>query len=250
MKNITFELQGVEYQLPNFMSIGDYVKIFKVKDLFEDEYFAIKLINIITGAPMDLLMKANRQVINNLSGELLKIIPTREPGFVDRFELDDVEYGFIPSWKDMSFGEFADLDTLMTKKPEDMLNYLHIITAILYRPITKVYSEHKFEIEEYNVHTMEIRAELFKNKLNVEYALGSQFFFIHFAKIYSKNTLTSSLSWMRISLIQIKFAWKWRKQIWKSLWRKNSDGTLFLTELQMMILQDTIKSLRKELSKP
>jgi hypothetical protein len=249
MKNITFELKGTEYTLPKYLTIGDYVKIFKVKNLFEDEYFAIKLINIITGAPMDLLLKANRQVINNLSGELLKIIPTREPSFVDRFELDGVEYGFIPSWKDMSFGEFADLDTLMTKKPEEMLNYLHIITAILYRPITKSKSEHKFEIEEYNVKLMEERAELFKNKLNVEYALGSQFFFIHFAKIYSKNILTSSMSWMRMSWIQIKFAWKWRKEIWKSLWRKNSDGTLFLTELQMMILQDTILSLRKELSK-
>lgn len=249
MKNITFELGGKEYQLPKYLTIGDYVKIFKVKDLFEDEYFSIKLINIITGAPMDLLMKANRQVINNLSGELLKIIPTREPGFVDRFELDGIEYGFIPSWKDMSFGEFADLDTLMTKKPEEMLNYLHIITAILYRPITKSKSEHKFEIEEYNVKTMEERAELFKQRLNVEYALGSQFFFIHFAKIYSRNTLTYSMSWMRVSWIQIKFVWKWRKQIWKNLWRKNSDGTLFLTELQMMILQDTIQSLRKELLK-
>jgi len=250
MKRITFELEGKEYKLPEYLTIGDYVKIFKVKDLFQDEYFAIKLINIITGAPMELLMKANRQVINNLSGELLKIIPTEEPMFVDRFTLENVEYGFIPSWKNMSFGEFADLDTLMTRKPEEMLNYLHIITAILYRPITKVKSKHKFEIEEYNVGSMEERAELFRDKLNVEYALGSQFFFIHFAKIYSRNTLISSKTWVKTSWMQIKFVWRWRKQIWKSLWRKNSDGTLFLTELQMMMLQDTIASLRKELLKP
>lgn len=57
MKKITFELEGVEYKLPYYLTIGDYVKIFKVKDLFEDEYFSVKLINIITGAPMELLMK-------------------------------------------------------------------------------------------------------------------------------------------------------------------------------------------------
>jgi len=250
MKKITFELEGKEYHLPYYLSIGDYVKIFKVKDLFQDEYFAIKLINIITGAPMELLMKANRQIINNLSGELLKIIPTREPEFADKFTLDGIDYGFIPSWKNISFGEFADLDTLMTKKPEDMLNYLHIITAILYRPITKNKGKHKFEIEEYNVPMMEERAELFKDKLNVEYALGSQFFFIHFARIYSRNTPTSLKTWMKVSWMQIKFVWRWRSQIWKSLWNKNSDGTLFLTELQMMTLQDTIASLRKELLKP
>jgi hypothetical protein len=250
MKKVTFELEGVEYKLPYYLTIGDYVKIFKVRDLFEDEYFSVKLINIITGAPMELLMKANRDVINTLSMELLKIIPTSEPAFADKFTFEGVEYGFIQSWKNISFGEFADLDTLMTKKPDEFLNYLHIITAILYRPITKYKGKHKFEIEEYNVHTMEERAELFKNKLNVEYALGSQFFFIHFARTSSQNTRISSKMWMKISWMQIKFVWRWRKRIWTNLWKKNSDGTWFLTELQMMILQDTIASLRKELSKP
>jgi hypothetical protein len=250
MKKITFELEGVEYKLPDYLTIGDYVKIFKVKDLFEDEYFAVKLINIITSAPMELLMKANREVVNTITNELIKILPIKESPFSDEFTFEGVEYGFIPSWKNMSFGEFADLDTLMTKKPEEFLNYLHIITAILYRPITKRKGKHKFEIEEYNVNTMEERAELFRNKLNVEYALGSQFFFIHFARIYSQNTPISLKNWMKISLTQIKFVWKWRKRIWKNLWKKNSDGTWFLTELQMMILQDTIASLRKELLKP
>lgn len=250
MKKVTFELEGVEYKLPYYLTIGDYVKIFKVKDLFEDEYFSVKLINIITGAPMESLMKANRDKINTLSMELLKIIPTQEPAFADKFTFEGVEYGFIQSWKNITFGEFADLDTLMTKKPEEFLNYLHIITAILYRPITKYKGKHKFEIEEYNVNTMEERAELFKNKLNVEYALGSQFFFIHFARTSFQNTQISSKMWMKISWMQIKFVWRWRKKIWTNLWKKNSDGTWFLTELQMMILQDTIASLRKELSKP
>ena len=250
MKKVTFELEGVEYTLPYYLTIGDYVKIFKVRDLFEDEYFSVKLINIITGAPMELLMKANRDVINTLSMELLKIIPTREPAFADKFTFEGVEYGFIQSWKNITFAEFADLDTLMTKKPDEFLNYLHIITAILYRPITKYKGKHKFEIEEYNVRTMEERAELFKDKLNVEYALGSQFFFIHFARTSFQNTRISSKMWMKISWIQIKFVWKWRKRIWTNLWKKNSDGTWFLIEYQMMMLQDTIVSLRKELSKP
>jgi hypothetical protein len=246
MKKITFELDGVEYKLPYYLTIGDYVKIFKVKDLFEDEYFSVKLINIITGAPMELLMKANRDVINTLSMELLKIIPTEEPAFADKFTFEGVEYGFIPSWKDMSFGEFADLDTLMTKKPEEFLKYLHIITAILYRPITKHKGKHKFEIEEYNVHTMEERAELFKNKLNVEYALGSQFFFIHFARIYSQNTPISLKSWMRISWVQLKMLWKMRKILMRGLLKRDLDGTWFLTELLKMTYQDIQKLQKKQ----
>ena len=35
------------------------------------------------------------------------------------------------------------------KKPEEMLDYIHIITAIMYRPIISEKTKHKFEIEEY-----------------------------------------------------------------------------------------------------
>jgi hypothetical protein len=45
MKEVTFELEGVEYQLPNKITIENYVKIFKIKELFSDQYFAAKLIN-------------------------------------------------------------------------------------------------------------------------------------------------------------------------------------------------------------
>lgn len=246
MKRITFELEGQEYKLPQFITIGDYVKIFKVKGLFDDEYFAAKLISIVTGAELNTLLEASREEIQFISEKILEVLPFEKPAFVDRFELDGVHYGFIPSWKKMSFGEFADLDTLMTKKPEDMLDYFHIITAILYRPITKQKSEHNFEIEKYNSDTMEERAELFKNKLDVEYSLGAQFFFIQFAENYSNYIPISSKLWMRMSWEQIKFVWRHRKLIWKSLLRKDLGGTLFLTELVTMTLQDMRKSQEKQ----
>jgi hypothetical protein len=204
----------------------------------------------LCGLQLEYIKGLSMDGYSQIKNELASFMQNVELPLQRFITIDGVEYGFITSWKKMSFGEFADLDTLMTKKPEEFLNYLHIITAILYRPITKYKGKHKFEIEEYNVHTMEERAELFKNKLNVEYALGSQFFFIHFARTFSQNTPISSKMWMKISWMQIKFVWRWRKKIWTNLWKKNSDGTWFLTELQVMILQDTIASLRKVLSKP
>jgi hypothetical protein len=177
MKRITFELQGQEYKIPQFITIGDYVKIFKVKGLFDDEYFAAKLISIVTGADLNVLLESSREEVQFISEKILEVLPFEKPAFVDRFELDGVHYGFIPSWKKMSFGEFADLDTLMTKKPEDMLEYFHIITAILYRPIIKQKSEHNFEIEKYNSDTMEERAELFKNKMPISLAYAYTLFF-------------------------------------------------------------------------
>lgn len=247
MNKVTFELEGKEYKIPTHLTINDYVKVFKVKDLFEDDYFAAKLISIITGADMTKLLEADREKVGYVFEQIYKILPLDKPGFLDKFTLDGVEYGFIPSWKKMSFGEFADLDTLMTKKPDEVLDYLHIITAILYRPITKSKSKHNFEIEKYNQNTMDERSELFKNKLDIEVALGAQFFFTQFARIYSNYTPISLKMWMKISWIQLRVVWKMRKLIWKRIvLRKDLDGSSFSTEFAQMILQDIQKLLIKQ----
>jgi hypothetical protein len=247
MNKVTFELEGQEYKIPTHLTINDYVKVFKVKDLFDDDYFAAKLISIITGADMTKLLEADREKVGYVFEQIYKILPLDKPGFLDKFTLDGVEYGFIPSWKKMSFGEFADLDTLMTKKPDEVLDYLHIITAILYRPITKSKSKHNFEIEKYNQNTMEERSELFKNKLDIEVALGAQFFFTQFARIYSNYTPISLKMWMKISWIQLSVVWKMRKLIWKRIvLRKDLDGLSFSTEFAQMILQDIQKLLIKQ----
>ena len=249
MRKVTFELDGKEYKIPQILTIENYVKIYKVKDLFDEEYFLPRLINILTDAPMDLLLKAERDKIQMLNKPLMDIFPSDKPVFLDRFELDGVQYGFLPSWKKMSFGEFADLDTLMTKKPEEMLDFIHIITAIMYRPIVKEISKHKFEIEEYDFNSTQERAELFKKKLDVEVSLGGQFFFTQFARNCFNPTQTSLWEWMKISRIQIRIAWKMRRQILKLIFKRRSDGISFLTDFQMMILQDMNKLLKEQLQK-
>jgi len=249
MKDIEFELEGVKYKLPKDLSIGTYVKIFKVKNLFDEDYFEPKLISIVTGADEKLLEDAPRVQISYLANEIAKLIPFERPTFVDRFILEGIEYGFIPEWKKMTFAEFADLDTLMNKKPEEMLDYLHIITAILYRPIVKQKSKHKFEIEKYDSDIMVERAELFKDKLDIEYSLGAQFFFIQFAKNFSLYTRISLTQTIKLSWMAMGFVRRNLKKIWNLISKKDLDGTQFSIELQTMILQDTIQFSKKQFLK-
>lgn len=242
MKEVKFEIEGVEYILPEHISIENYVKVFKIKDVFSDEYFAAKLLNILTGAPVEGLLEANFQQIDYLANYAMSLFPQDTPKFEDKFELDGVWYGFLPSWKKLSFAEYADLDTLMNKKPDDILDYIHYITAIMYRPIITDPESHDFKIEKYNSDTMGDRAELFKKKLNIKYFIGAQFFFIKFARKYFEAT-PQSLSTMSL-WTQIKFVWKWRKTIRTLLSKKGSDGSLSSTELLVMTLPNTKGSYR------
>jgi hypothetical protein len=234
---IKFKMNEVEYKLPEQLTIEHYVKIYKMQDLFEDEYFAAKLISLLTGAPQKELLEYDYQEINFLAAEILGMLPTA-PKFEDRFELDGIKYGFFPNWKDLTFAEFVDLDTLSSKKPDELLDSLHYLTAIMYRPITEERGEHDFDIEKYDVKTMKKRAELFKKKLNVRYVLGAQTFFTQLEKRFLGYSQLSSIK--KLSMMQkIKLIWSMRKMIIQTLFKKRTGGTSSSIDYLETILQNT-----------
>jgi len=235
---IKFKIDDKQYQLPNSISIDKYVKIYKAKELFTDEYFAAKIINIVCDTPLDDLLDSDYQEVNYLAAQILEMIPIDKPKFKDRFEIDGVHYGFFPTWKELSFAEFVDMDTISTKKPDDLLSMLHILAAIMYRPITEEKSHHDFQIEKYDVEKMKVRSEIFKHKLDISYVLGAQFFFINYAKKYSDYFLLSSMKTLSI-WTRIKLIWNLRKMIWKTLFKKSTDGSSLSTDSLKTILRNT-----------
>ena len=246
---IEFNLDGNDYEIKEYLSIGDYQKIFKVKDLFEDDYFKAKVVNLLTDCPMETLLEADNHKVDFLATSIFAMVPRQPINLIDRFTIDGIDYGYLPSYKKISFGEFVDLDTLLTKKPEEVIDFLHIITAIMYRPITKIKSKHQFEIEKYDAKTLEERAELFKQKLDIKFTLGGQFFFTQFAKNYSSYIPLSLRQKIRREWMMLKILWENRKLVWIFLSKRGSDGMLSSTELQMEILRNTLKSTRKTLLK-
>jgi hypothetical protein len=241
---IKIKVNEVEYKVPDFISIENYVKIFREKDLFSEDYFAAKIINKLTNCPIEDLLEGDAQEMNYVAAYIMSLIPTESPKFIDRFELDGVQYGFFPKWRDLTYAEFVDMDTISTKKPDELLNLLHILAAIMYRPIIKERSKHDFEIEKYDIETMKERSELFKKKLDIKYILGAQFFFINYAKTFSSYTQMSLMKKLPI-WTRIKLVWKLRKLIMSIAFKRRSVGSLSQTELLETILQSTITSTRK-----
>jgi len=241
---IKFKVDDTEYKVPNFISIENYVKIFRQKDIFSEDYFAAKIISEITNCPVEDLLEGDAQEMNYVAAYIMSLIPQETPKFIDRFELDGIHYGFFPKWRDLSYAEFVDMDTISTKKPDELLSLLHILASIMYRPIIKERTPHDFDIEKYDIELMKQRSELFKKKLDIKYILGAQFFFINYARIFSSYTQMSLMKkipmWTRIKLI-----WKMRKMIWTIVFKRRSVGLLSQTELLEMILENTTISTKK-----
>ena len=233
-----------EYSIPNYLNIDTYVKLYNIKDLFEDEYYEIKLVSLMTGAKTKDILNLPHTKIKSLSNYILSILPTTKFVFEDSFTLNDVEYGFIPEYKNMSFGEFVDLDTLLTKKPDEIMKQLHIIAAIMFRPIISKKSKHNYKIEDYDSEKVDERAELFNKELDIKYVLGGKYFFSKSVKTYSIPTQRFSIrKKLNTMLTTLKLYWKLRK-MFRS--KKHSDGSPLSIKSVETILQSTIQSLKKE----
>lgn len=117
-----------------------WLKIAEGKEL--DSFLQQKMVEIFCNIPLKKVLQIKASDINNICEELTKLF-NNEPKFIDRFTLNDKEFGFIPKLDDISFGEYVDLDTYLSDW--DLMNKA---IGVLYRPIT--YKKKKqYLIEEY-----------------------------------------------------------------------------------------------------
>lgn len=99
----------------------------------------------------------------------------------------EVEFGFIPDLKNLSFGEYIDLDRYIGDWPQ-----MHKAMAILFRPITAKKGEF-YEIEEYEG-SDKYAGHMLHMPANV--ALGALVFFYRLGMKLSKHTMNYSLKAM------------------------------------------------------
>ena len=92
------------------------------------------------------------------------------------FEIDEVEYGFLPNLDEITLGEWADIEHNIK---DGLEKNIHKIMSVLFRPITskegKLYS-----IEAYKDGKQ--IAEKFRKKMNAVQVQQSLVFFWHFGK--------------------------------------------------------------------
>lgn len=135
-------------------------------------------ISIFTGIPFNKLEKV-RQVdferINNLIDSALNT----DVKFVNRFELNGIEYGFIPNFDKITFGEYVDISTYGVS--EETLPQL---MSVLFRPVINKDGDN-YEIMKYkgSEEYVEVIKDMPLNCVN-----GALVFFYNLAKELQNHT--------------------------------------------------------------
>ena len=105
---LRFKIDGEPYVVDNTITIDHYTKIYKIKDLFNDDYFAAKLISTVTNCPLQDLLDCPFEEIAYIANYITDRLPRNDDiKFKDRFEIDGVHYGFFPNWRDLTFAEIG-----------------------------------------------------------------------------------------------------------------------------------------------
>lgn len=166
-----------------------YVEVMeKNKDAELTDFIEKKLLSIFCNVELRDIDRIGLNVFNNTLEHLSKVLNS-EAELVKTFKLKGtdgviVEFGLIPNFDKMSYGEFIDLERYLF----DNRN-LHRAMAVMYRPV-KSKSSGTYTIHKYK--GTELMAEVMKNT-PLDVALGARVFFYRLASKLGNFTLVSTL---------------------------------------------------------
>lgn len=137
---------NVDIQIPTSLeeiTLGQYQEYLKVTDQNTDEEFiAQKMISIFCNIKMSYVQMIKYSDAIAIIDTITKMFENK-PKLVQRFKIQDIEFGFIPNLEDMSFGEYIDLETNIGDWQS-----MNKAMAVMYRPIVKSKKE-QYEISKY-----------------------------------------------------------------------------------------------------
>jgi hypothetical protein len=211
---ITYDGKDIEVKEP---TITTWSKLNNLKEFTDSTEYAVDLISISTGLTPEQIKEHGWIQILEVADNITQYFLNESHQFHKEFEFKGVKYGFI-DLNNLSFGEFVDIDTLLSKPPVERQSELHIHMALLYREL-----DESGKLVKYDGSKVVERAEIFRD-LPIRYVHGALSFFFRLDRVlrrntrnYLKNLLKAKMMNMRetIKRISVNFGvgisrlWNW-----------------------------------------
>lgn len=157
----------------NEITLGQYQKFHKlVTNNPDSEFVRQKTVSIFCNVDMKDVRQMMLSSIDEVYNGLIELF-NGSPELISRFTINNIEFGLIPNFDQMSAGEFADLDDYNSD-----VEQWHKCMAVLYRPVTKKLAKF-YDIEPYK--GTEQFAEIMKDT-PISIVLAVQVFFYNLSK--------------------------------------------------------------------
>lgn len=124
------------------ITLEQYQKFASIGNDNDEDFIAYKMLEIFCDVPNDVASQMKWNDVTDVCEQIHAVMNTKT-AFTNRFQLNGIEYGFIPSVEDMTFQEFVHMEEFV-REPK---NY-HKLAQIMFRPVTKSKKE-LYDIEPY-----------------------------------------------------------------------------------------------------
>jgi hypothetical protein len=164
----------------NEIKLSQYLKFLAIAEQNEEsDFLHHKMIQIFCNVELKYIDQFKRtqliEIVNSINSLFENV-----PEFKNRFELNGVEYGFIPNLEDITQGEYIDLDNYLPVNSD-----MNKAMAVMFRPIKQRFKD-KYIIEDY------AGSSLYAEKMldaPLDVVLGARVFFYHLGNELLKSTL-------------------------------------------------------------
>lgn len=207
-------------ELPETLSIKHYQTLTKIGNPN-----TFQIISVLTGIPENELKELEPDNFNFLEKKLVPMLHVEKPSkIIFQFKHNDKEYGLVQDFFKLTMAEWVDLEVY--SNGENILDNIHKIMAILYRPIVKKLKGNKYQIENYNSNEVEQRAEEFLD-LPLEFYLSVSSFFLQSVTIFTKVLADSLKSKNQIQTVKTRIKQKINKMLkWIKIKPQGSIGNV------------------------
>ena len=163
----------------NEITLGQYQEWLCVEGT--DELKQLKMVEILCGIPFGNLIKMKFNEVSDIALHLSTILSAK-PSLTQRFKVGKVEYGLIPNFDEMTFGEFTDLDDHLAD-----WSGIHRAMYILYRPVAHRFGDY-YSIVDYDGN---LKNSAVMKQMPLSAALGALDFILRLGMASSRSILTS-----------------------------------------------------------
>lgn len=134
--------------------------------------------------------------LNNLKLKALNLVSSKPNETMEtEFIINGTRYHLIKDLKHLTFGEFLDLELLLSQEHTNIWDIIHNILGVMLREQERIGSRYfgkvKFEPKPYNSEKVMDNSALFDDVLSVNDVYGFSTFFLLQGIIYSHNLVSS-----------------------------------------------------------
>jgi len=197
METIQVELNKKKYSIeePN---IQLWSNVMKFKDLLDDEELYIKMISEVLGITREEVLSADTTEIIEIGDYVYSFINKESKKLFKQIDFKGQKYNLVDV-NNISFGQYADIDTFLRKDEGYRISNLNELAAYLYTEDDIVYTNSNIKL----------RIEEFKT-LPIKYVEGAIFFLLNLARasqelthLYSQSKLMWIIMKIKITLMLI-----------------------------------------------